>query len=117
MMNGDHEHNVSFPFACSLTRAEIGAMREGLLPGLLATGKVKEPISGGFRWRFDSGPGLVEEARAVIDAKRRGCRFLCFRLLVEPDYGPVLLEVTGPEVTEDFLSVLLYMTPGSAGKR
>ena len=57
------------------------------------------------------------DAAAVIDAERRCCRFLRFVLIVEPDDGPLWLELTGPEGTEDFLSALLNTTLASWGPR
>ena len=45
-------------------------------------------------------------ARAV-DAERQGCRFLRFRITVEPDGGPIVLELTGPPGTREFISALL----------
>ena len=112
-MNQEREESGSLPIACTLTPAELAAMRTGLLPGILARSSAKEPIPGGFRWRFDPQANLVREAAAVIDAEHRCCRFLRFLLLVEPGDGPVWLEVTGPEGTEDFLSTLLDTTPGT----
>ena len=44
---------------------------------------------------------------AMIDAERQCCRFLRFDLRVEPDVGPIALELTGPEGTEAFLEALL----------
>lgn len=110
-MNGEPEKSVSLPIACILTPTELGAMRDGLLPGLLAKANGCEHITRGFRWRFDPRVNLVKEAGAVIDAEHRCCRFLTFRLLVEAGDGPVWLEVTGPEGTEDFLSTLVDTTP------
>ena len=109
--------SVSLPSACTLTPAELAAMRNGLLPGLLAKSSAKEPILGGFRWRFDPQANLVKDAAAVIDAEHRCCRFLRFLLLVEPGAGPVWLEVTGPEGTEDFLSTLLDTTRETSSGR
>jgi hypothetical protein len=85
-------------------------MRSGLLPGLLAGASGKEAIPGGYRWRFDHREELVKEVASVIDAEHRCCRFLRFILVVEPGDGPVWLEVTGPEGTQDFLSTLLETT-------
>ncbi len=110
-MSQKRKESASLPIACTLTPAELAAMRNGLLPGLLDRARAREPMPGGFRWRFDLEAGLVKEAAAVIDAKHRCCRFLRFLLLVEPGDGPVWLEVTGPEGTEDFLSTLLDTTP------
>ena len=113
-MNREREDSTSLPIACTLRPDELASMREGLLPGLLARASAKEYIPGGFRWRFDPQSDLVKEAAAVTEAEHRCCRFLRFLLLVEPGEGPVWLEVTGPEGTEDFLSTLLDTTmPGS----
>ena len=103
----DREKRVDLPIACTLTPAEMSAMRDGLLPGLLARAIEKEPVPGGFRWRFVPDAGLVKDAAAVIEAEHRCCRFLRFQLVVEPGDGPVWLEVTGPEGTREFLSTLL----------
>jgi len=45
-------------------------------------------------------------ARAV-EAERHCCRFLRFAMTVEPDGGPVRLELTGPAGTRDFVSALI----------
>ena len=110
-MKQERKENARLPIACTLTPAELTAMRTGLLPGLLARSSAKAPIPGGFRWRFDPQANLVQEAAAVIEAEHRCCRFLRFVLLVEPGDGPVWLEVTGPEGTESFLDTLLDTTP------
>lgn len=110
-MNQKRDERASPPIACSLTPAELESRREGLLLGFLARAGAKKRIPGGFRWRFDPQPDLIEEAAAVIDAEHRCCRFLRFNLLVEPGDGPVWLEVTGPEGTEEFLSMLLGTIP------
>ena len=116
-MSQERTENESLPIACTLTPAELATMRNGLLPGLLARAHEKEPILGGFRWRFDPQDDLVKEAAAVIDAEHRCCRFLRFLLLVEPGDGPVWLEVTGPEGTAGFLSKLLDTTAGTSNRR
>jgi hypothetical protein len=85
-MSQEAEETVSLPIACTPTPAELAAMRNGLLPGLLARASAKEPV----------------------------VRFL---LLVEPGDGPVWLEVTGPEGTEDFLSTLLDTMPETSNGR
>ena len=106
-MTEDRKDPVKLPIACTLTPGELAAMRDGLLPGLVARASERQPVPGGFRWRFAAGAGLVKDAAAVIEAEHRCCRFLRFRLTVEPGDGPVWLEVTGPEGTPEFLSTLL----------
>ena len=43
----------------------------------------------------------------VIDAERRCCRFLRFSVLVEADAGPIVVEITGPPGTREFLEALV----------
>src|SRR4029434_7732667 len=96
-MKQEREESERLPIACTLTPPEATAMRDGLLPGLLAKATATDPIPGGFRWRFDPQADLVKKAAAVIDAEHRCCRFLRFLLLVEPGDGPVWLAVSGAE--------------------
>ena len=49
---------------------------------------------------------LASIARAV-DAERHCCRFLRFTITVEPDEGPVTLDLTGPPGTREFVVALL----------
>lgn len=86
-------------------RARGHAQRTAARP--LGEGEREGGRRGGFRWRFSPQADLVREVGAVIEAEHRCCRFLRFHLLVEPGDGPVWLEVTGPEGTDDFLSTLL----------
>ncbi len=92
------------PIACTLTPDELRRGREGLLPGIIARAHASEPISGGFRFRFKSEPGLLPALAAMMEAERRCCRFFQFQLTAGPDEGPVWLEVTGPAGTSDFLA-------------
>ncbi len=95
------------PIACTLTPSELAERKERLLPWLLSEAVSRERIANGYRWRFNPADGVVTKAAAVIDAERRCCRFLRFRLDVEAGEGPVWFEVTGPEGTADFISSLV----------
>ena len=43
----------------------------------------------------------------VVEAERQCCRFLRFGIQVEPDDGPVYLDLTGPPGTREFLAGVL----------
>jgi hypothetical protein len=94
------------PIVCELTPSEIEQRRQGLLPGLLANSLERVPVSNGFRWRFMPASELLNAVIKTIDVERQCCRFLQFSLTVEPDAGPVWLEVTGPPGTTQFLEEL-----------
>ena len=94
------------PIACELTPKEMAERRQGLLPGLLAHAQERIEVPNGFRWRFASGSELLNAVVYAIDLERQCCRFLSFVLTVEPDAGPIWLEVTGPAGTAEFLKML-----------
>jgi hypothetical protein len=43
----------------------------------------------------------------VIDAERQCCQFLRFQLTVEAGRGPVVLDLTGPPGTQEFLGAMI----------
>lgn len=95
------------PIACELPPAELAARRQGLLPGLLANAQERLSIDNGFRWRFAASSELLAAVTRTIDLERQCCRFLRFELTIEPNAGPVWLQVTGPPGTAEFLETLV----------
>ena len=102
------------PIACALTQAELTTRRNELLPGLLSRANSQEAIPGGLRWSFSETKGLLKDVVSVVEVERRCCRFLRFRLTFEPAGGPLWMEVTGPEGTQEFLRSVLSNVPRSS---
>ncbi len=97
---------AELPIACTLTPEALRTRREGLLTDLVRRAVRREDLSDGLRLEFaPSGETLALIARAV-EAERHCCRFLRFGMTVEPDGGPVFLDLTGPAGTRDFISAL-----------
>jgi hypothetical protein len=94
------------PMVCELTPAELAALRATLLPGLLAQAAERTPLPNGFRWRFAASSEFLAAAAETINTERQCCRFLRFVLAIEPEGGPIWLEITGPEGTAAFLETL-----------
>src|SRR5262247_2290093 len=94
------------PVACELTPAEMTARRDTLLPSLLAQAAERMPLPNGFRWRFAASGEFLAAAAATMNTERQCCRFLRFVLIIEPDGGPIWLEITGPQGTAEFLQTL-----------
>ena len=95
--------NSDFPIACTLSPDELRRGREALLPGIIARADRHERLEDGFRFHFTPVDGLVPAIAAMIDAERRCCRFLRFTFTVEPADRGLMLEVTGPPGTAEFL--------------
>ncbi len=83
--------------------------REGLLSALLRRADAQEELPEGYRLRFAATDDVIVTMAQTIDAERQCCRFLRFRLTVEPDGRPMSLERTGPQGTREFVSALLDM--------
>jgi hypothetical protein len=95
------------PVFCTLGPAALKARREGLLADLLRRADDHQELTNGHRLLFALADGTLELIARAIDAERRCCRFLRFRVTVEPNEGPILLDLTGPEGTGDFLTALI----------
>jgi hypothetical protein len=95
------------PIACTLTPETIRTRRAALLSGLVARAEVRQDLPNGFRARFASASDVLATVLQTVEAERHCCKFLKFQVTVDPDDGPIWLEVTGPDGTADFLAALL----------
>jgi hypothetical protein len=93
MTEGSQSHA---PVTCTLLPDQLNARRAELLPGLAARVKSCARIGDGYRLEFAATDELLHAIASVIAAERRCCRFLRFQVTVEPDDGPIRLDVTGP---------------------
>jgi len=98
---------ADLPIVCSLTPAARLARREGLLADLLRRAQGRDELPRGYRLRFDATSETLSTIARAVDAERQCCRFLRFAITVEPDEGPILLELSGPPGTREFVAALL----------
>jgi hypothetical protein len=94
------------PVACTLGPDALAARREGLLARVVALAEGQDPIEDGWRLRFPASNEALTLIFQMVQAERKCCRFLRFAVAVEPAGGPVVVELTGPPGTRDFLSSL-----------
>ena len=92
--------------ACKLTAEELKQQREELLPGLLRRAETIVDLVDGLRLQFPNERGLLAELARVIEREQGCCSFLRFRITVDPEEGPIALEVTGPPGTREMLRKL-----------
>ena len=94
------------PIVCTLPPRQLAARAAELLPGVARLASSRVEVEGGYRFEFVPSPESLGAIVAMIEAEHRCCRFLRFGLTVEPDAGPIWLEVTGPKDTAEFLEEL-----------
>jgi hypothetical protein len=97
----------NLPIACTLGPAAMKARRDDLLGSLVRRADERRDLPDGYHVRFTAADDTLSTIGKVIDVERQCCRFLTFRVTVEPDSGPIWLEVTGPPGTREFLAGLL----------
>ena len=92
------------PVACNLMPAELQERRRNVLSRIRSTVSEVTELDDGFRYRFAS-DALLPELGTLIHLEHQCCPFLTFRLTVGPGMGgSLLLEMTGPEGTKEFLA-------------
>lgn len=97
---------ADLPIMCTLTPVALRARREGLLSNLLKRAHSHEELPVGHRLQFTRADDTLAVIAQTIEAERQCCRFLRFSITVEPDGGPIFVELTGPPGTREFISAL-----------
>jgi hypothetical protein len=84
------------PIACTLTDAEMRERRKTLLNAFRGAvlGTTSVPL--GYAYRFEPTSEVLVQLTTLIDLERQCCRFLTFKIIVEPGNQPISLEITGP---------------------
>ncbi|MGH9349762.1 MAG: hypothetical protein ACRD26_21125 [Vicinamibacterales bacterium] len=98
---------TDLPIVCTLTPDALRARREGLLSDLVRKAEDHTPLPDGLRLRFAPTPDTLSTIARTVEAERQCCRFLRFAIIVEPDGGPIVLELSGPPGTREFAGALL----------
>ncbi len=91
------------PITCSLSKDELLERRRSVLKSLQTRQLELRALPNGLAFRFAPSSEELLALVQVIDLERKCCPFLTFRLTVEPQEGPVWLELTGPTGTREML--------------
>jgi hypothetical protein len=97
---------ADLPVACTLGPAALQARRENLLNGLLRRAKETRELPNGYSLQFAAESDALSEIARTVDNERQCCRFLRFTVTVEPDDGPITVDLTGPAGTREFLAAM-----------
>ena len=98
---------ADLPIACTLSTEGLKARRESLLDALVRRSTERSDLPDGLRLRFAADDQILGDVARAVDAERQCCRFLSFTIAVNPDGGPITLDLTGPEGTREFLAAIL----------
>lgn len=89
--------------ACTLPPLEMRKRRAEVLDVLKGCVREQKELPDGYALRFDADAERLQDVARLIGLERSCCSFLRFRLTVEPQGGPLWLELTGPPGTKEFI--------------
>lgn len=94
---------TDYPIVCSLSEDELSERRRSVLKRLQTNRLELRELPNGLAFRFAPSSEELLALVQIIDLERQCCPFLTFRLTVEPQEGPIWLELTGPAGTREML--------------
>ena len=95
------------PVACSLTTAELREREASLLARLRSALTAIEELPDGYAFTFEGDGKWLVRAAELVAAERDCCPFLTFEVVAKPDHGPLMVRITGPEGSKQFLRTIL----------
>jgi hypothetical protein len=95
------------PIACCLTSAELREREATLLAQFRSAVIETEELPDGYAFRVPGDAKRMAIIAEMIVAERECCPFLTFELVAQPNMGPVIVRVTGPAGTKEFLKAIL----------
>ena len=104
----------NMPIACSLTTTEFRDREATLLAQFKSSVIETQELEDGYAFRLPGDGESIQLAANLIMVERECCPFLAFNLVAQPNMGPVIVRVTGPTGTKEFLRGILCETEGCA---
>ena len=93
--------------ACCLTSTVLRERETTLLAQFRSAVVETEELPDGYAFRVPGDRKWVAIIAKMIVAERECCLFLTFEFVAQPSMGPVIVRVTGPAGSKDFLKTVL----------
>ena len=94
------------PVACCLTGAELREREATLLAQFRSAVVGTAELRNGYAFRVPGDGKWISMIAKMIVAERECCPFLTFEFVAQPSMGRVIVRVTGPAGTKDFLKTV-----------
>ena len=103
----------SVPVACLLTAPELQERRRSVLQKFRgAVIEIKE-LESGYSYSLPADDEWLLELANLVNLERRCCHFLSFAVMVKPSGATIMLEITGPAGTKEFLEATFNLDTSS----
>jgi hypothetical protein len=111
------KHGSDDRIACGLTSTEQGERAATLLAQFRSAVIGAEELQDGYAFRVPGDGKWGSIIARIIVAERECCPFLMFELVAQPNMGPVIVRVTGPAGTKEFLKTVLCKPDAASSGR
>jgi hypothetical protein len=97
------QHPDNMQVACSLTTVEFRDRETMLLQKFRSAVTETEELQDGYAFRLAGDGKWIRLIAELMAAERQCCPFLTFEFVALPQKGPLIIRVTGPAGTKEFL--------------
>lgn len=104
------------PVACRLSSPELRERETTLLAQFRSAVIGTEELPDGYAFRLPGDGKWVAIVAELIVAERQCCPFLTFDLIAQPNMGPLIVRLTGPAGTKDFVRTIFCKPEVSTGQ-
>jgi hypothetical protein len=90
--------------SCKLTSPELQKHKTEVIALLKAEVLQRKELGNGYQYSFKGADKIIDDITGFIKSERACCDFFTFNLLIEDVNRNVLLTITGPEGTKEFIN-------------
>jgi len=94
------------PVACSLSEAQLRDREATLLAQFKSRVIATEELPDGYAFHFPTDTVSIAAVEELIAAERECCRFLAFKLTAGANMGPVVVRISGPSGSKEFIKTM-----------
>jgi len=107
MENESGRKRDALPLACSLSEPDLAKRRRELAENVSGGVLKVDELEDGYAFVFPGNGEWAARLVELVNAERACCPFFAFELVFEPDLGPVLLKIRGPEGVKESIETEL----------
>lgn len=89
---------------CKLSSVELQHYKIEVIALLKDNILKKEELSNGYQCTFTGSDKTLDQVITFIKAERQCCNFLTFNIVIEDDQSNIILNITGPDGTKEFIN-------------
>ena len=89
---------------CQLTSTELQKYKIEVIALLKDNILKKEELSNGYHYTFTGSDKTLDQVITFIKTERRCRNFLTFNIVIEDDQSNIVLNITGPDGTKEFIN-------------